>query len=172
MRPKSSQRLALEGDEWSRTGAANSPHISITTQEGSMSLGRSCYGHRVRRLFGRTGPRWQERQVAVWRGRGSSGLPRPLYALGEYYNQAHIIVENNGYGILTCTRFIKDMAYSNAYLETTADKITERESVKLGFSTNARTKPLIIDQLRAAMREGERNSRQSHVARNADLHRN
>ena len=47
------------------------------------------------------------------------------------------------------------MAYSNAYLETTVDKITERESIKLGFSTNARTKPLIIDQLRAAMREGE-----------------
>jgi hypothetical protein len=64
-------------------------------------------------------------------------------------------VENNSHGILTCTRLIKDMAYPNAYLETTVDKITERESIKLGFSTNARTKPLIIDQLRATMREGE-----------------
>ena len=35
------------------------------------------------------------------------------------------------------------------------DKITDRETVKLGFTTTAKTKPLIIDQLRASMREGE-----------------
>ena len=34
-----------------------------------------------------------------------------LFALGDYYNEAHIIVENNSHGILTCTRLIKDLAY-------------------------------------------------------------
>ena len=35
------------------------------------------------------------------------------------------------------------------------DKITDKETIKLGFSTTARTKPLIIDQLRASLREDE-----------------
>ena len=78
-----------------------------------------------------------------------------LYALGEYYNEALIIVENNSHGILTCTRLGKDYAYPNFYTEIQHDKITDRETVKLGFTTTSKTKPLIIDQLRAAMREGE-----------------
>ena len=78
-----------------------------------------------------------------------------LFALGTYYNEAFICVENNSHGILTCTRLGKDMAYPNFYTEVQHDKITDRETVKLGFSTTAKTKPLIIDQLRAAMREGE-----------------
>ena len=35
------------------------------------------------------------------------------------------------------------------------DKLTDRETVKLGFTTTTRTKPLIIDQLRASMRKEE-----------------
>jgi hypothetical protein len=151
------ERLALEGDEWleNRRGELTTyfnhdpggqyvigadPAMGIAT--GDYSVAQVLDG--------------KKRQVAVWRGRCHPDyFASILYALGEYYNQAHIIVENNSHGILTCTRLIKDMAYPNAYLETTVDKITERESIKLGFSTNARTKPLIIDQLRATMREGE-----------------
>ena len=47
------------------------------------------------------------------------------------------------------------MAYPNFYTETQIDKLTDRETLKLGFTTTAKTKPLIIDQLRASMREGE-----------------
>jgi hypothetical protein len=35
------------------------------------------------------------------------------------------------------------------------DKLTDTETVKLGFHTNVKTKPLIIDQLRASMRMEE-----------------
>ena len=66
-----------------------------------------------------------------------------------------MIVENNSHGILTCTRLGKDMAYPAFFTEVQYDKITDRETVKLGFTTTAKTKPLIIDQLRASMREGE-----------------
>jgi hypothetical protein len=75
--------------------------------------------------------------------------------LGYFYNEARIIVENNGHGILTCTRLGKDYAYPNFYTEVQVDKITDKETIKLGFSTTARTKPLIIDQLRASLREDE-----------------
>ena len=34
-------------------------------------------------------------------------LPEVLYALGEYYNEAFICVENNSHGILTCTDWVK-----------------------------------------------------------------
>ena len=78
-----------------------------------------------------------------------------LFHLGHFYNQAHIIVENNGHGILTCTRLGKDMAYPNFYTEVQHDKVTDKETVKLGFTTTAKSKPLVIDQLRAAMREHE-----------------
>ena len=47
------------------------------------------------------------------------------------------------------------MAYPNFYTEVQIDKLTDRETVKLGFTTTAKTKPLVIDQLRASMREGE-----------------
>jgi hypothetical protein len=62
-------------------------------------------------------------------------------------------VENNSHGILTCTRLGKDMAYPNFYTETQIDKLTDRETTKLGFTTTSKSKPLIIDQLRAAMRD-------------------
>jgi hypothetical protein len=98
----------------------------------------------------------KKRQVATWRGQvHPDHFAEVLYALGEYYNEAFICVENNSHGILTCTRLGKDLAYPNFYMEVQVDKITDRETIKLGFSTTAKTKPLIIDQLRASMRENE-----------------
>lgn len=98
----------------------------------------------------------KKRQVATWRGQvHPDHFAEVLYALGEYYNEAFICVENNSHGILTCTRLGKDLAYPNFYTEVQVDKITDRETIKLGFSTTAKTKPLIIDQLRASMREKE-----------------
>ena len=98
----------------------------------------------------------KKRQVAQFRG-----LVHPdyyadiLYALGMYYNEAFICVENNSHGILTCTRLGKDMNYPNFFTDLVVDKLTDKETVKLGFTTTAKTKPLIIDQLRASVRLGE-----------------
>ncbi len=98
----------------------------------------------------------KKRQIATWRGMVHPDyFADVLYALGMYYNTAYLIVENNNHGILTCTRLGKDMAYPNFYQETTVDKITEKESITLGFRTTVKTKPLVIDQLRASMRQEE-----------------
>jgi hypothetical protein len=72
-----------------------------------------------------------------------------------YYNTAKIVPENNNHGILTCTRLAKDLGYPNVYMTSDVDKITEKETFKIGFSTTVKTKPLIIDQLRASLRERE-----------------
>lgn len=151
------ERLALEGDEFvhNRRGELTTyiPHNPggryVVGADPAMGIASGDFS--VAQVLDE-----KKRLVATWRGRvHPDHFASVLYALGDYYNEAHIIVENNSHGILTCTRLIKDLAYSNAYLETQVDKITERETVKLGFTTTAKTKPLIIDQLRAAMREGE-----------------
>lgn len=96
----------------------------------------------------------KKRQVAIWRGHiHPDYFATTLYHLGLYYNTAKIAVEANNHGILTCTRLGKDLAYPNFYQETVYDKVEDKETVNLGFRTTSKSKPLIIDQLRADMRE-------------------
>ncbi len=151
------ERLALEGDEFL-------PNIrgELTTyyehDEGMQyvigadsSMGIRNGDYSVAQVLDS-----KKRQVATWRGHVHPDyFAEVLYALGEFYNEAFIIVENNSHGILTCTRLGKDFAYPNFYTEVHVDKLTDRETIKLGFTTTSKTKPLIIDQLRASMREEE-----------------
>lgn len=98
----------------------------------------------------------KKRQVGVWRGHVHPDFfASVLYHLGMLYNTAEIIVERNNHGILTCTRLGKDLAYPNFYIETVYDKMDDKETVNLGFYTSTKTKPLIIDQLRATLRDRE-----------------
>lgn len=96
------------------------------------------------------------RQVAVWRA-----LIHPdtfadvLQALGLYYNTARIAPENNNHGILTAVRLGRDLAYPNIYTEVAEGKLNDQQSISIGFRTNVKTKPLIIDRLRASCREQE-----------------
>ena len=151
------ERLALEADEWVSPPAWRADHLQKTRPRRTICRGSGRgYGGHQWRLLGRSGTRLQKRQVATWRGQVHPDyFAEVLYALGMEYNEALVIVENNSHGILTCTRLGKDMAYPAFFTEVQYDKITDRETVKLGFTTTAKTKPLIIDQLRASMREGE-----------------
>jgi hypothetical protein len=98
----------------------------------------------------------KKRQVGIWRGHVHPDyFATVLKALGFFYNTAKIAVESNNHGILTCTRLGKDFAYPNFYTETVYDKLDDKETVNLGFRMNTKTKPLVIDQLRASLREGE-----------------
>lgn len=98
----------------------------------------------------------KKRQVAIWRSHVHPDyFATVLYHLGMFFNTAKIVVESNNHGILTCTRLGKDLSYPNFYTETVYDKIDDRETVNLGFRTSVKTKPLVIDQLRASLREGE-----------------
>jgi len=151
------ERLALEGSDW-----VNNRRGELTTYLKHDMGEQYVIGADV--AMGVRNGDWsvaqvldsKKRQVATWRGQVHPDFfAEILFALGEYYNEAHIIVENNSHGILTCTRLGKDMAYPNFYTEVQVDKITDRETVKLGFTTTSKTKPLVIDQLRASMREGE-----------------
>lgn len=96
----------------------------------------------------------QKRQVGVYRSQVHPDyFATVLEKLGYYFNTARLAVENNNHGILTVTRLGKDLAYPNLYFETHVDKQTEDETVVFGFRTTVKTKPLIIDKLRASFRE-------------------
>lgn len=151
------QKLALEGDEWveHHRGELQTyyPHDAGEryTIAADVAMGIRGGDYSVAQVLDS-----KKRQVATWRGHVHPDyFSEILNALGYYYNEAFIIVENNGHGILTCTRLGKDFAYPNFYYTTQVDTITEKESVRLGFSTTSKTKPLIIDELRAALREGD-----------------
>jgi len=95
-------------------------------------------------------------QVAVWRGQVHPDyFATILNALGYYYNTARIAVENNNHGILTAIRLGRDLAYPNTYTEVTEGSLSDKESISIGFRTTVKTKPLIIDRLRASLRERE-----------------
>ena len=150
------QRMALEGDAW------------VENMRGELTVYRTLdpgenYIIGADVAMGVRGGDWsvaqvldsKKRQVATYRASiHPDYFATVLYSLGELFNMAQIIVENNSHGILTCTRLGKDMAYPHFFTEVQIDKLTERETLKLGFTTTSKSKPLIIDELRAAVREG------------------
>lgn len=78
-----------------------------------------------------------------------------LAALGTYYNKALIAPERNNHGLVTCIRLWKDLSYPNVFLDTTEGQIEDKDSLSIGFLTTVKTRPLVIDRLRAAMREND-----------------
>lgn len=96
----------------------------------------------------------QKRQVGVWRGHVHPDFfADVLFALGTYYNEARIAPENNAHGLLTAVRLGRDLAYPNTFTEVNEGKLNDLETIQIGFRTTSKTKPLIIDRLRAALRE-------------------
>jgi hypothetical protein len=98
----------------------------------------------------------QKRLVASWRGHiHPDYFATVLYALGMYYNEARVAVENNAHGLLTAVRLGRDLAYPNTYTEIGEGTLNDRDTFTIGFSTNSKSKPMVVDKLRAAMREEE-----------------
>ena len=150
-------RLALEGEEWLENvrGELTLYRTLIPGEQytigADVAMGVRGGDYSVAQVLDS-----KKRQVATYRAQVHPDyFATVLYRLGEFFNFAFIIVENNSHGILTCTRLGKDMAYPNFYTEVQVDKLTEKETLKLGFTTTSKTKPLIIDELRASVREGK-----------------
>lgn len=97
----------------------------------------------------------ERRQVAVWRGHVDPDyFATILNAIGLYYNTALIAAESNNHGLLTNVRLSRDLAYPNVFTDIAEGKTEDQSSINLGFRTTSKTKPLIIDRLRAELRLG------------------
>jgi hypothetical protein len=153
--PDIKQRLELIGDDFEAT-----PRGDLLLYR-TVDPGESYYiGADV--AMGIRGGDWsvaqildsKKRQVGIYRSQVHPDyFATVLEKLGHFFNTAKIAVENNNHGILTATRLGKDLAYPNIYFETKVDTQTEDETITYGFRTTVKTKPLIIDKLRAAYRE-------------------
>lgn len=91
--------------------------------------------------------------VANWYGHIDPDLfGNELIKLAMYYNNAYIGVENNNHG-LTTLKAIQHKEYWNIYYQKTYDRMTEEITQKMGWSTNGKTKPMMIDKLAEFLRE-------------------
>lgn len=98
----------------------------------------------------------QLRQVAVW-----NGIIHPdkfagiLATLGFHYHTALIACEKNNHGLVTVIG-LRDMQYPSIYTDQPEGSIDgNKDSITMGFFTSERTKPLLIEALRASDRERE-----------------
>lgn len=104
----------------------------------------------------------KKRQVGVWRGKVEPDyLATILYHLGHLYNEARMGIEFNNHGILPNTLLFKTgimvggelKTYGNLYTREVYDKTTDEMKEELGFYTDVKTRPLIIDELRQVVRD-------------------
>ena len=76
-----------------------------------------------------------------------------LSRIGRFYRTALMGVEANNHGLSTVHR-LQALQYPRMYRTRTQQRIYNQETERLGWYTNKATKPLIIDQLARAIREG------------------
>src|SRR3546814_18836638 len=80
--------------------------------------------------------------------------------MGELLNWARLAIEFNNHGILPNTLLFKGLVIGgeiktspNPYTREVYDKTTDEMKDELGFYTDVKTRPLILDELRQAVRE-------------------
>jgi hypothetical protein len=69
-----------------------------------------------------------------------------LWMLGYYYNTAWIAPESNNHGHTVCTKLTEEN-YPRIYLRQTFDKLGNKVVEKAGWETNAKTRPVLVDQV-------------------------
>jgi len=75
-----------------------------------------------------------------------------LIKAGRFYHNARILCERNGPGFAVNADLVK--SYGNVYYEQAVDKIGQPQTKRFGWNTNARTKELMLTQLREEIRTG------------------
>lgn len=97
-----------------------------------------------------------QRTVARWRGDVQpADFGEVLEQLGRWYNRALIGVEINNHGLTTVQRLV-DIGYDRLYRkESGIDERYQEYTSKLGWRTDIRSKPLMIDGLAEAIAKGQ-----------------
>lgn len=94
------------------------------------------------------------RLCAAWHGHADPDLfGEELVKLAKYYNEAYVGVESNNNGSSTLRSIVRK-EYWNIYYQKSYSKIADSMTQKIGWNTNIRTKPIMINSLTAYIREG------------------
>ena len=95
-------------------------------------------------------------QVAVWHGKvPPEEFALILIELGKYYNYAWLLPERNFHGFAVVNR-IRDQKYPRLYCDDNPDLRIDKvkEQNKYGWETNARTKPIMVQDLGEFLSQG------------------
>lgn len=91
--------------------------------------------------------------VAIWHGRVPADVfGEMLVGMGMYYQDALIGCEANNHGLATNIK-MRDLGYGNIYTRTSFDKMSETTTQSLGWKTDMKSKPVMINELSTFIRE-------------------
>lgn len=94
-------------------------------------------------------------QVAKWHGHIDPDVyADELVRIGKYYNTALIVPEKNNHGFTTINK-LKKLNYFNVFMREKYDHHTDKTTKEIGFWTDRKTKPLIIDHMASLIRENQ-----------------
>lgn len=92
--------------------------------------------------------------VAKWVGRiAPEQLADVLYHLGNWYNCALLVIENNTYGRAAIRPLIDRLAYGNMYRQQNSDRVFDQQKT-VGFNTNSKTRGWLISAIQTTLEEG------------------
>jgi hypothetical protein len=95
-------------------------------------------------------------QVASYVGKHEPDELAQIIAFAGYaYNEALLVPERNSIGIALIVPLVKEIQYHNIYQHERFDTIMNEQSIEYGWSTTARTKPLMLERLSSMARTGE-----------------
>lgn len=93
--------------------------------------------------------------VAVWHGyKDPDQFGEDLVGMGRWYNRAVVGPEDNNHGIATIIK-MRDLGYDNIYKRLIYDTMSQRNTEKLGWHTDLKTKPMMVGEAKAMIREGQ-----------------
>lgn len=94
--------------------------------------------------------------VASYHGRVAPDVfASDLDLLGRYYNVALLAVESNNHGLATLTELRRHKRYPWLFVRWQIDRRSNQKMEHLGWRTDRKSKPLMLDQLSKAVRLGE-----------------
>ena len=92
-------------------------------------------------------------QVALLRTKTDPDLLAwKITTLGQYYNNAMLIVERNNHGLVTLRALLDKHNYTNMFTEIKQDEKTAKRTKRVGFLTTIRSRPQLVDVLREMLR--------------------
>ena len=139
---------------WERPSQRSAYVMGVDTAEG---LGHGDYSV-IQVLNVATG-----NQAAIWHGHIAPDLlADEVSNVGNWFNQALCCVESNNHGLTTITE-LRHLGYPTLFRKRSLNNVNNRIGQEYGWKTTRTSKPLMIDDLSSALRNGELIIRDRHT---------
>jgi len=94
-------------------------------------------------------------QAAIWHGHiPPDELAAEVFRVGLWYRDALCCVESNNHGLTTIT-MLRHLGYPRMFRKRALNQVTSKVTMEFGWRTTRTSKPLMIDDLSMALRNGE-----------------